>query len=462
MRSLPSTRSLNNRILLFMVLQNRSTERPSLIRKPELLLPAGDLDKMKYALAFGADAVYLGIPRFSLRARENGFKDLSDVSKAVDYAHALGKKAYVTANIFAHNLKVRSFVNYTKDVLSICKPDAWIISDPGLFMLMRSHFPSEIVHISVQSNVMNYASASFWQKAGARRIILSREITIKEMQEIHDANPDLELESFVHGSMCMAYSGRCLISNYLAHRDSNQGLCTNSCRWQYKVLPQDPNTLSIKTAYGHDYTPLTQEFYLQESLREKDLLPIDEDENGTYLMNAKDLCAIRYLNELTQAGISAFKIEGRSKTLYYVSMIARAYRRAIDDWWAGKPFNEEHMQEILSTSTRGFNEGFLLGDPAHNAQEYEKSTSECGTFRFSGIVRGYDINEKRLKIEVRNPIRTGCTYELSTPETNIPLTIKEIYTEKNVAVHVIHGGLHSCQIPYPQDPGAFALLRERT
>ena len=206
------------------------------MNKPELLLPAGDIEKMKFALAFGADAVYLGIPRFSLRARENGFKDLSDVALAIDYAHSLRKKAYVTANIFAHNLKVRSFVKYTEEILSVCRPDAWIISDPGLVMLMREHFPSENIHISVQSNVMNYASALFWKKTGAKRIILSREITIAEMKEIHEGCPDVELESFVHGSMCMAYSGRCLISNYLAHRDSNQGLCTNSCRWQYKVL----------------------------------------------------------------------------------------------------------------------------------------------------------------------------------------------------------------------------------
>lgn len=430
------------------------------MNKPELLLPAGDFEKMKFALAFGADAVYLGIPRFSLRARENGFKDLSDVAKAIDYAHSLGKKAYVTANIFAHNIKIRSFTQYTAEILSVCRPDAWIISDPGLVMLMRENFPSETIHISVQSNVMNYASALFWKKAGAKRIILSREITINEMKEIHNECPDLELESFVHGSMCMAYSGRCLISNYLAHRDSNQGLCTNSCRWQYKVFATDQNQ-TIETPYNKEYTPLAHDFYLKEPTRNDELFPIHEDENGTYLMNAKDLCAIRHLNKLKSAGITAFKVEGRSKTLYYVSMIARAYRRAIDDLLAEKPFNEEDMNEILSTSTRGFNEGFLNGDKGENAHEYEKSSSESGTFRFTGIIRGYDANTQLLKVEVRNPIKVGHSYELCTPKENVSLTTEKVFDNNSKPVDIIHGGLHCCHIPYAHDPGPFALLREK-
>ncbi len=420
--------------------------------KLELLIPAGNLEKMRFAFAFGADAVYLGIPRFSLRARENGFKTLAQVAEAVDYAHKLGKKIYVTANIFAHNTKVRLFIKYVEEVLVLCRPDAWIISDPGLIMLMRDHFPQEVIHISVQSNVINYASAKFWQKMGARRVILSREISISEMKEIHEAAPDLELESFVHGAVCIAYSGRCLISNYLAHRDSNQGICTNSCRWQYQIHKEQPE---------REYKPLAGAYYLEESERKGTFFPIDEDENGSYLMNAKDLCAIRCLDELRSAGVISFKVEGRSKTVYYVAMITRAYRRAIDDMNAGLPYNPDLMQEIRSTSNRGLNEGFLHGDPAEEAQEYSKSNSEYGLYRFTGIVRGYDREKQMMKVEPRNPIRTCALYELCLPDCNVAFEVKQIMNDKGKNVTEIHGGLTFCWIPCAEDPGECAIIRER-
>ncbi|MFH0753609.1 MAG: U32 family peptidase C-terminal domain-containing protein [Candidatus Omnitrophota bacterium] len=419
---------------------------------PELLLPAGDLEKMRFALAFGADAVYLGMPRYSLRARENGFRDLAQVSEAVDYVHQLGRKIYLTANIFAHNSKVALFVDHVKEVLSLCRPDAWILSDPGLILLMRTHFPSEVIHLSVQSNVLNAAAAKFWQDTGVQRIILSREISIAEMKQIHAAVPDLELESFVHGAVCMAYSGRCLISSYLAHRDSNQGVCTNSCRWEYKVQ---------KTRQGDDYVPLKDEFYIEESERKGIHFPIDEDENGTYLMNAKDLCAIKCLEELLAAGISSFKIEGRSKTLYYAAMTARAYRQAIDNMMQGLPFNPDHMNDIMATSTRGFHEGFLHGNPGAEGQEYDNSNSGNARYRFSGIVRGYDQDKKLLKVEPRNPLKTGGTYELCLPDRTVFFDVKELFNEKFRPVSEIHGGLHFCWIPYPDNPGTFALLREK-
>ncbi|MBF0387729.1 MAG: U32 family peptidase C-terminal domain-containing protein [Candidatus Omnitrophica bacterium] len=419
--------------------------------KPELLVPAGDLEKMRYALAFGADAVYLGMPRFSLRARENGFRDLKQVAEAVAYAHDRGKKVYVTANIFAHNSKVAAFVQYVGEALALCRPDAWILADPGLIMLMKEHFPAEIIHISVQSNVINYAAAQFWFAAGARRIILSREIAISEMQAIRAACPGLELESFVHGAVCIAYSGRCLISNYLAHRDSNQGVCTNSCRWQYRMLSTEPAV---------DGVPLPGGFYLEESSRKGDLYPIDEDEHGTYLMNAKDLCAIRRLGDLQRAGINSFKVEGRSKTVYYVAMITRVYRRAIDDLSAGREFDPGQMHEIQATSARGFTEGFLNGDPGPEAIEYANSNSAYTTGRFTGIVRGYDAARKMIQVEPRNPILVGRTYELCTPAGNVPLEVKAIFNATGGAVAEVHGGLFSCNIPCPVDPGEFALLRE--
>jgi len=403
---------------------------------PELLMPAGDFEKMQYAFAFGADAVYLGIPSLSLRARENGFKKLEQVAEAVAYAHKLRKKIYVTANIFAHNSKLPSFTKHIADLLALCQPDAWIMSDPGLIMMMREHFPREVIHISVQSNILNHASAKFWQKLGAKRIIVSREITIKEIQEIHAACPDIELESFVHGAICMAYSGRCLISNYLSHRDSNQGICTNSCRWEYKV-------------------------YVKESERPDELFELDEDEHGSYLMNSKDLCAIHCLEELRHAGVCSFKVEGRSKSVYYVAMIARAYRKAIDDAASGKPFNaEQHMSDIFATSNRGFIEGFLYGNPGVNGQEYLTSHSKYSTYRFIAVVKGYDRDKQRLKLEIRNPIQVGQSLEICLPNSNETFTVKEIFDLKGAPVAQMHGGDSLCWISFPKDPGAFAVLRE--
>ena len=209
------------------------------MKKPELLLPAGDFEKMQFAFAFGADAVYLGVPRYSLRARENGFKKNEMVYEAIEYAHRLGKKVYVTANILPHNHKVQPFENYVDRFLQHCQPDAWIMSDPGMIMYMRDKHPEQEIHLSVQANTVNYATAKFWQKVGIKRIILSRELSIKEMIKIKEHCPDLELEAFVHGSICIAYSGRCLISNYMSHRDPNQGTCTNSYRWEYKIYKKE-------------------------------------------------------------------------------------------------------------------------------------------------------------------------------------------------------------------------------
>lgn len=440
--------------------------------KPELLMPAGDFEKVKFAFAFGADAVYLGIPRFSLRARENGFKSFEQVAEAVNYAHGLGKKAYVTANIFPHSHKLESFPKYVGELLALCKPDAWIMSDPGLIMLMMENFPEQIVHISVQANTINYASVKFWQKNGAKRIIVSREISIKEMKDIHDACPGMELESFVHGAICMAYSGRCLISNYLSNRDGNQGACTNSCRWEYKVYKkgdiqpegcckdEDPN--KTQTANGEAYVPLEGQYYVKESERPDELFELDEDENGSYLMNSKDLCAINSLEELRDAGVCSFKVEGRSKSVYYLSMITRAYRNAIDDLNAGRPFNPEHTRDIFATSNRGFIGGFLHGNPGKDGQEYKNSASEYSAYRFTGIVRGYDAQKKLAKVEARNTIKIGQTHELCVPGRNIMLEVKALFNEKLVAVDEIHAGTQkACWVSCPEDPGPYALLREK-
>jgi putative protease len=254
-----------------------------------------------------------------------------------------------------------------------------------------------------------------------------------------------------------------LISSYLASRDSNQGVCTNSCRWQYQVHQTSAaeGELPVKTAYDDKYTPLTTQFFLEESERKGTFYPVDEDENGTYLMNAKDLCVIRYLAEIRAAGVTSFKVEGRSKTVYYAAMIARAYRKAMKDMHDNKPFNPEHLTDIFATSTRGFNEGFLHGDPGPGGQEYDNSHSMYGTYRFSGIVRGYDPLKQRIKLERRNPVKVGLTYELCLPSGNVVLNVNALFDSKERPVREIHGGLHFCWIPYPEDPGEYALVRER-
>lgn len=439
----------------------------------ELLLPAGDFEKLKFAFDFGADAVYAGIPRFSLRARENAFTKQSLI-EAVHYTHSIGKKIYVTANVIPHNHKVDPFISYVGRFLNECQPDAWIMSDPGMIMLMQEHFPGQEIHLSVQANTVNYASAKFWEKLGVTRIILSRELSIKEIKVIKDACPNLEIEAFVHGSICIAYSGRCLISNYMSYRDPNQGTCTNSCRWEFKihekeavqpgsdVIQIDRNSGVQSTQHGDDYSYLKGDYYLEETDRPGEYMQIDEDENGTYLMNARDLCGIEYLNELKDAGVVSFKVEGRSKSVYYAASIARAYRNAIEDMEEGKPFDPKHLEDIFSTSNRGFTPGFLMGNPGKNAQKYDNNTADKISHRFSGIIRGYNELTKEIKVEPRNPIHVGMTLQLITKNDTIDFEITSIRKDKDSKmVDVIHGGPHYCWIPYDTAPGEFALLREK-
>lgn len=441
------------------------------MRSLELLMPAGDFEKMQYALAYGADAVYLGIPQFSLRARENGFKKKEDVVKAVAYAHDLGKKVYITANILPHNHKIESFIKYVTGFVQECQPDAWIMSDPGLIMLMREHFPDQVIHLSVQANTVNYASAKFWQQLGIARIILSRELSIREIKMIKEQCPDLEIEVFIHGAICIAYSGRCLISNYMSYRDPNQGTCSNSCRWQYKlhnkqaiqpaqwqegVLEKDKRL----TQQGDTYVPLQGDYYLEEKERPGEMMPIDEDEHGTYLMNARDLCGIEHIQELYEAGVDSVKVEGRTKSVYYAASVARVYRQAIDHFYAGRSFDPELMKEVYATSNRGLIAGFLKGNPGHTAQQYEEGRSLSTNYRFAGIVRSYDSEKRWVQIEPKNPIKKGMTLELILPHVTIPLQVSAVYNERLEKVEVIHGGLALCWVPCDQDPGALALFRE--
>ncbi|MBD3288661.1 U32 family peptidase [candidate division KSB1 bacterium] len=441
----------------------------AIMKSVELLLPAGNFEKMEYAFAYGADATYLGIPRFSLRARQNSFSR-KDVIAAIDYARQLGKKVYVTANIFPHNRKVQPFIDYIDEFLQDCQPDAWIMSDPGMIMAMREKHPQQAIHLSVQANTVNYMTVKFWEKIGVQRIILSRELSIDEISEIRYHCPDIELEAFVHGSICIAYSGRCLLSNYFASRDPNQGTCPNSCRWKYRIFGRDmiqPDWLKSTTEnnrltqHGNEYTDLYGEYYLEESQRPGELLPIDEDENGTYIMNSRDLCAIEYLDELYRAGVNSFKVEGRTKSVYYVVSITRAYRKAVDDMLAGKPFDRKYLRDIFATANKGFISGFLKGNPGRSAQKYDSDAAEYSCYRFSGIALDYDDQHKLLKVVPKNQIWKNMNIELVTPHQIIPHRISKVFDMEQEPVDVVHPGTEFCWIDHPENPGDYVLLREK-
>ncbi|MFA5916651.1 MAG: U32 family peptidase C-terminal domain-containing protein [Candidatus Gracilibacteria bacterium] len=451
-------------------------------QKLELLLPAGNMEKLKFAFAYGADAVYVGVPMFSLRARTNEFT-IETLKDAINYTRNLpgDKKIYFTANIYAHNLKIKPFLAQFKKMYEM-KPDAFIMADPGLIYLVKKEFPDVIIHLSVQANNTNWAQAEFWQSMGIKRIILSREISIREIKEIHEKVPNMELESFVHGAICMAYSGRCLISNYLSNRDSNQGTCSHSCRWEYKVFKDEKSEEELETATGRpkDYNCLTGNYYLEEKGRPGELMDIDEDEYGTYLMNSRDLMAIDYIQELKDAGVISFKVEGRNKTINYLASVGLAYRKALDAIETGVNYDSKELaEELFSIANRGYIPGFLAGNPNHNAQFYEQN----GGFQtkiFCGIVRGYDKKEHLARIEVKNIFKIGEEIEFLNPNGVFVEKIEKIH-KINVINHSLgknleigdsfnkkyvteeesaHGGGYEVWINCSKDPGEFAIIRK--
>ncbi len=321
--------------------------------KPELLSPAGTLKNMRFAFAYGADAVYAGQPRYSLRVRNNDFK-LENLQKGIDEAHNLGRKFYLASNIAPHNSKIKTYLNDMEPVIAM-QPDALIMSDPGLIMMIRETWPDMPVHLSVQANAVNFATVKFWAKQGVERIILSRELSLEEIQEIREECPETELEVFVHGSLCIAYSGRCLLSGYINKRDPNQGTCTNSCRWKYQahdarqtesgdIVPVqfDPATHKPEPTLGVGESS-DNVYLLQEQGRPEQFMPAFEDEHGTYIMNSKDLRAVQHVHRLTEMGVHSLKIEGRTKSFYYVARTAQVYRKTIDDAASGISFDKSMM-----------------------------------------------------------------------------------------------------------------------
>ena len=438
------------------------------MKSPELLSPAGTFRNMQYAIAYGADAVYAGQPRYSLRVRNNDF-NLQGLADGIEYAHQRNKLFFVASNIAPHNSKVRSYLKDMEPVIQM-QPDALIMSDPGLIMMVREKWPDQVIHLSVQANVVNYAAVKFWEKLGVQRIILSRELSLDEIAEIRQECPTIELETFVHGALCIAYSGRCLLSGYFNHRDPNQGSCTNACRWNYKthdVVTDDSGDLiplaqasaqgiwtpgqkeaNSKTAGGEEGQEVLSAL-IEEAKRPGEFMPIFEDEHGTYIMNSRDLRAVQHVSRLAEMGIDSLKIEGRTKSHYYVARTAQVYRRAIDDAVAGRPFDMDLMDALENLANRGYTEGFYRRHVHDEYQNYETGNSVGVHQQFVGEVLEAKDNGW-IDIEVKNKFEVGDTLELMTPAGNRRFKLDALENSKNgKAMSVAPGTGHfvRCQLP---------------
>lgn len=427
--------------------------------RPELLSPAGTLKSMRYAFAYGADAVYAGQPRYSLRVRNNEF-DHANLKLGIDEAHAQGKQFYVVVNIAPHNAKLRTFIKDLEPVVAM-GPDALIMSDPGLIMLVRQHFPAMTVHLSVQANAVNWASVEFWRQQGLTRAILSRELSLEEIGEIREKVPGMELEVFVHGALCMAYSGRCLLSGYINKRDPNQGSCTNACRWEYKAHEGKEDELGnivqqyqpipvqqIEPTLGAG-APTDQMFLLEDGSRPGELMEAFEDEHGTYIMNSKDLRAVQHVERLVQMGVHSLKIEGRTKSHYYVARTAQVYRKAIDDAVAGRPFDKSLMDTLESLAHRGYTEGFLRRHVHDEYQNYERGFSLSDRQQFVGELTGERRNGL-AEVIVKNRFAVGDRLELMTPQGNLNFRLEALETKRGERTEVAPGDGHVLYLPVPE------------
>ncbi|SQD80237.1 prephenate-dependent tRNA uridine(34) hydroxylase TrhP [Moritella yayanosii] len=435
---------------------------------PELLSPAGSLKNMRYAFAYGADAVYAGQPRYSLRVRNNEFS-LENLEIGINEAHALGKQFYVVCNIQPHNSKLKTFIRDLTPIIAM-QPDAIIMSDPGLIMMVREAFPDMIIHLSVQANAVNWATVKFWYTQGIKRVILSRELSLDEIEDIRYHCPDMEIEIFVHGALCMAYSGRCLLSGYINKRDPNQGSCTNSCRWKYDAheatenehgdivatnpeiyIPEtkSPETESPEPTLGKG-KPTDQIFLLQEQGRPNEYMPAFEDEHGTYIMNSKDLRAVQHVERLTKMGVHSLKIEGRTKSYYYCARTAQVYKQAINDAVAGRDFDPSLLGTLEHLAHRGYTEGFLSRHTHDAYQNYDYGYSISETQQFVGEFNGR--NDKGLaEVIVKNKFLVGDSLELMTPQGNLTFKLEALENRKGEAMEVAPGSGHIVYLPVPED-----------
>lgn len=459
----------------------QSNQETQTLRTPELLCPAGTFKNMQYAFAYGADAVYAGQARYSLRVRNNDF-DEDNLRRGIEYAHSLGKKFYVVVNIQAHNAKLKTFIEDIRPIIEM-KPDALIMSDAGMIMMVRENFPEMEIHLSVQANAVNWATVKFWKQMGVSRVIVSRELSLKEIKQIIDEVPGMEIEVFVHGALCMAYSGRCLLSGYINKRDANQGTCTNACRWSYNtykaeenvtgdIVPvqnevqqfnpantdskQNADSKQIETVnlngdvvMGDDYAqaPSDEVVLLEEQNRPGELMAMYEDEHGTYIMNSKDLRAVELVPELTAMGVHSLKIEGRTKSHYYVARTAQVYRQAIDDAVAGKPFDESLIGALDGLANRGYTEGFLRRHVHSDYQNYEYGASKTDQQQFVAEVT--DITDDRLTLEIKNKLEVGDTIEVMTPKGNLTYTLDQMWDKKGNPIEAALGSGWTAQIINP-------------
>lgn len=445
-----------------------------MLKAPELLLPAGSLDKMRAAYAFGADAVYAGQPRYSMRARNNEF-GLEQLRTGIAEAHAMGKKFLVASNIIPHNAKVKTYLADMEPVIAM-RPDALIMADPGLIMLVREKWPEVPIHLSVQANTVNYAGVKFWQKMGLTRVILSRELSLDEVEQIRQLCPDMELEVFVHGALCIAYSGRCLLSGYFNHRDPNQGTCTNSCRWDYKVKPAEEDasgdirhvqkidfdfSQALMQANGQTglaasgnggdkikrHPAADQVYLIEEKERPGQLLPIMEDEHGTYIMNSKDLRAVEHVERLVRIGVDSLKIEGRTKSVYYVARTAQVYRKAIDDAVAGNPLDPSLLGELEGLANRGYTDGFYQRHHASDTQNYLRGHSESNRSQYVGDITGLDVVNGMAEVLVKNRFQVGDRLEIIHPSGNRVIELARMQNLDGETVEVAPGSGYRVKIP---------------
>lgn len=402
--------------------------------KVELLAPAGNLEKLKIALYYGADAVYLAGQSFGLRASAGNFS-LEEMEEGIRLAHGLGKKVYVTVNIFAHNYDLPALPPYLKQ-LETLDVDGIIISDPGVVWLAKKHAPNLAIHLSTQANTTNWASCRFWAEQGLKRIVLARELSLQEIREIHE-HVDIELEAFVHGAMCMAYSGRCMLSSFLTGRSANRGECTHPCRWKY---------------------------HLVEEKRPGEYIPVLEDERGTYIFNSKDLCMLENIPELICAGLSSFKIEGRMKSIHYVATVVKTYREAIDAYYRdpeGYVFQKEWLEEVSKVSDREYTTGFYFSKPGSDAHNYV-TTKLPRKYDFVGLVLDYDSEKKMALVEQRNRFAVGDVLEVFGPHT-APQAV-EVKTMYDTTGQAVDSAPHPQQqlylkVDFPLEP--FAMLRTK-
>ena len=405
------------------------------MRKPELLAPGGSLEKLKVAILYGADAVYVGGEAFSLRVAAENFS-FEEMKEGLSFAHERGKKVYLTANILPHNKDIKEFEEYIKSIAPLGF-DAVLVADPGMVQIIKENAPDLPIHISTQANNVNYKSAEFWYKQGAKRVVLAREMSMDEIREIRaNTSPELELEAFVHGAMCVSYSGRCLLSNYLTSRDANQGACAHPCRWNYALM---------------------------EETRPGEYMPVFENERGTFIFNSKDLCMIEHIPEIVESGITSLKLEGRVKTSYYVATIVKAYREEIDRYIADPEnykFDKSQLDELRKVSHRPYSTGFYYGKPDENSQVYT-SSSYIRDYDLIGIVTDYDAETKIATISQRNRFFVGDEVEIMQPQKPFfKQKITYMENEKGEAIDVAPHAAMTLKIPMDEPVVKDAMLRK--